>query len=74
MRILTDLTSSQRQKFAEAARSIERPRTSGGHRASVAHDTVYKPPVTQYVQSPPEKSSHKSEVRRILDIIEGDPN
>jgi hypothetical protein len=69
MRILTDLTSSQRQKFAEAARSIERPRTSGGHRASVAHDTVYKPPVT-HVQPPPEKSSHKSEVRRILDIME----
>lgn len=61
---LTQLTSYQRQKIAESARTIERPRTSGGHRASIAHDAVSKPPVAQSVQPSLDKSSHKSEVRR----------
>lgn len=65
-RILSRLTSCQRQKVAESARLIERPRTSGGHRASIAHDAVSKPPVAQPVQPTVDKSFHKSEVRRVL--------
>jgi hypothetical protein len=64
-RILSKLTSYQRQKVAESARLIERPRTSGGHRASFAHDAVSKPPVAQpLVQPTLDKDFHKSEVRR----------
>ena len=71
MRIMAKLTSYQRMKIAETARSIERPRTSGGHRASVAHDVVSKPPVTQPVPPPPDKGPPKSEVRNALDTSRG---
>lgn len=65
-RILAELTSYQRQKVAESVRLIERPRTSGGHRASIAHDAVSKPPVAQPVQPVLDKSFHKPEVRHVL--------
>jgi hypothetical protein len=60
------VTSYQRQKIAESARLIERPRTSGGHRASIAHDAVSKPTVSQPVQPTIDKSFHKSEVRVLM--------
>ncbi|KAH9966737.1 hypothetical protein BC827DRAFT_1178086 [Russula dissimulans] len=55
------MRKEHRPKIVEMARSIDRPRTSGGHRVSIAHDAVSKPPVAQPVQPPFEKSSHKSE-------------
>ena len=56
------LTSYQRTKIAENARSIERPRTSGGHRASIAHDAVSRPPVTHTLLPTHDKNPPKVEV------------
>ncbi|KAI0306505.1 hypothetical protein B0F90DRAFT_1690458 [Multifurca ochricompacta] len=50
-----------RSKTIESGRSIERPRTSGGHRTSLAPDSISKPPPTQYAQPPLDKGPHKSE-------------
>ncbi|KAI0273702.1 hypothetical protein BC834DRAFT_223346 [Gloeopeniophorella convolvens] len=50
-----------RAKAAENGRSMERPRTSGGHRTSVAYESASRPNGTQPAQQPAEKRSHKPE-------------
>ena len=61
------LTPYQRTKITENARSIERPRTSGGHRASIAHDAVSRPPVTHPLQPTHDKNPPKVEVCIVFD-------